>query len=100
MRNHVNRSPNRRYCFVDDEALQELASDAGDPVAETHFGHLLERIEDELPKLAPQLREVLVLVAVRGLSYEEVAAARQTTVENVKNRLFRARQALRKTVQP
>lgn len=100
VRNHVNRSPNRRYCFVDDEALQDLASEVGDPVAEAHFDHLLERIEEELPKLSPPLREVLVLVAVRGLSYEEVATARQTTVENVKNRLFRARQALRKTVQP
>jgi len=32
------------------------------------------------------------------LSYEEAAQVQQTTVENVKNRLFRARQALRKTV--
>lgn len=98
VRNHVNRSPNRRYCFVDDEALQNLGSDIDDPVANTHLGRLLERLEKELPKLAPKLREALMLVAVQGLSYEEVAEAQETTVENVKNRVFRARQALRKTV--
>ena len=98
VRNHVNRAPQRRYCFVDEEALQDMASDAGDPVAETQIDQLLERLEEELPKLPSALREALVLVAVRGLSYEEVAQVQQTTVENVKNRLFRARQALRKTV--
>lgn len=97
VRNHVNRAPQRRYCFVDEEVLRELASDRGDPVAEVHLDHLLERVEQQLPKLPAQLREVLVLVAANGLSYEEVAATQQTTVENVKNRLFRARQALRKT---
>ena len=98
VRNHVNRAPQRRYCFVDEEALHEVASDRGDPVAETQFEQLLERLEEELPKLPPALREALVLVAVRGLSYEEVAQIQKTTVENVKNRLFRARQALRETV--
>ena len=98
VRNYVNRAPQRRHCFVDEEALQDVASDAGDPVAETHLAQLLEQLEEELPKLAPRLREALVLVAVRGLSYEEVAQAQNTTVENVKNRLFRARQALRETV--
>ena len=98
VRNYLNRAPQRRHCFVDEEALQDVASDAGDPVAETHLAQLLEQLEEELPKLAPRLREALVLVAVRGLSYEEVAQAQNTTVENVKNRLFRARQALRETV--
>ncbi len=98
VRNHVNRAPQRRYCFVDEEALHEVASDRGDPVAETQFEQLLERLEEELPKLPPALRATLVLVAVRGLSYEEAAEVQQTTVENVKNRLFRARQALRETV--
>ncbi len=78
--------------------LQTVASDAGDPVTETHLDQLMERLEQELPKLPAALREALVLVAVRGLSYEEAAQVQQTTVENVKNRLFRARQALRKTV--
>ncbi|MEI2740883.1 MAG: RNA polymerase sigma factor [Candidatus Competibacter sp.] len=98
VRNHVNRAPQRRYCFVDDEVLQTVASDAGDPMTETHLDQLMERLEQELPKLPAALREALVLVAVRGLSYEEAAQVQQTTVENVKNRLFRARQALRKTV--
>ncbi len=98
VRNYLNRAPQRRHCFVDEEALQDVASDVGDPVAETHLAQLLEQLEEELPKLAPRLREALVLVAVRGLSYEEVAQAQNTTVENVKNRLFRARQALRQAV--
>lgn len=98
VRNHVNRAPQRRYCFVDEEALQTVAGDAGDPLTETHLDQLLKRLEEQLPKLPPALRATLVLVAVRGLSYEEAAEVQQTTVENVKNRLFRARQALRKTV--
>ena len=98
VRNYVNRAPQRRHCFVDEEALSEVAGDTGDPVAETQFEQLLERVEEELPKLPAALREALMLVAVRGLTYEEVARTQKTTVENVKNRLFRARQALRETV--
>lgn len=98
VRNHANRSPGYRYHFVDDEYLQSMASDTGDPVSENEFDELLERTGIELERLSPELRDSLVMVAMEGLPYEEVAERTSTNVNNVKNRLFRARKALREAL--
>lgn len=98
VRNHANRSPEYRYHFVDDEYLQTMAGDDNDPLSDTEFEHLLERTGVELERLSPELRESLVMVAMEGMPYEEVAERTGTNVNNVKNRLFRARKALREAL--
>jgi RNA polymerase sigma-70 factor (ECF subfamily) len=60
---------------------------------EAHMS-LLE-VRDAYLKLSEEHREVLLLVAIEGLQYEEAAAILQIPVGTIRSRLSRARQTLR-----
>ncbi|MBI4396112.1 MAG: sigma-70 family RNA polymerase sigma factor [Elusimicrobia bacterium] len=51
-------------------------------------------VEDVLSRLPPDYREVLTLREVQGLTYAEIAQAMECSLDSVKARLRRARQAL------
>ena len=55
---------------------------------------LLE-VRDAYLNLSEEHREVLLLVAIEGLQYEEAAAILQIPVGTIRSRLSRARQTLR-----
>jgi RNA polymerase sigma-70 factor (ECF subfamily) len=60
---------------------------------EAHIS-LLE-VRDAYANLSQEHREVLLLVAIEGLQYEEAAAILKVAVGTIRSRLSRARQALR-----
>jgi RNA polymerase sigma-70 factor, ECF subfamily len=60
---------------------------------DAHVG-LLE-VRDAYLRLSDEHREVLLLVAIEGLQYDEAAAILEVPVGTVRSRLSRARQALR-----
>ncbi len=60
---------------------------------DAHIG-LLE-VRDAYLRLSDEHREVLLLVAIEGLQYDEAAAVLDVPVGTVRSRLSRARQALR-----
>jgi RNA polymerase sigma-70 factor (ECF subfamily) len=60
---------------------------------DAHIG-LLE-VRDAYLRLSGEHREVLLLVAIEGLQYDEAAAVLDVPVGTVRSRLSRARQALR-----
>jgi RNA polymerase sigma-70 factor (ECF subfamily) len=64
------------------------SSSAGPGVVE------LGELQRAISRLPYHNREVLLLVGLEGLSYEEVAGVLDVPVGTVKSRLFRARQAL------
>lgn len=57
-------------------------------------------IQQAIMDLSPDLRVVILLRDVQGLSYQEVAEATCCTVEAVKSRIFRARGHLRRVLGP
>ena len=58
-------------------------------------GHLdVQDVRVALGRLAPAMREALVLVAVEDLSYEEAAAVMRCRIGTVKSRVWRAREQL------
>ena len=58
-------------------------------------GHLdLQDVRAALDRLAPMMREALVLVAIENLSYEEAAAVMNCRIGTVKSRVWRAREQL------
>ncbi len=59
----------------------------------------LNEVHDAFQALTEDHREVLLLVGVEGLSYEEAAAVLEIPVETMRSRLARARQALRRTIE-
>ncbi len=95
VRNHVTRAPHRRYHFIDDLELHELASEYADPLTETEFEELLRRVETAIQQLPMDLREPFIQIAVQGARYDEVAERLHLPLNTVKNRVFRARTVLR-----
>ncbi len=59
----------------------------------------LARLDRALARLDGEQRAILALRDVRGLDYEQIAAALETPVGTVKSRLFRARSALREAME-
>ena len=58
-------------------------------------GHLdLQDVRAALDRLAPVMREALVLVAIENMSYEEAAAVMNCRIGTVKSRVWRAREQL------
>ena len=58
-------------------------------------GHLdLQDVRTALDRLAPVMREALVLIGIENLSYEEAAAVMDCQVGTVKSRVWRAREHL------
>ncbi|MGO8954568.1 MAG: sigma-70 family RNA polymerase sigma factor [Rhodomicrobium sp.] len=66
--------------------------------AEQHHHLVLSEVQDAFLRLTEDHREVLMLIAVEGLRYEEAASVLNISVGTVKSRLSRARSALRALV--
>jgi len=66
--------------------------------ADQHHRLMLSEVQDAFMRLSDDHREILVLIAVEGMHYEEAAAVLNISVGTVKSRLSRARTALRSLV--
>ena len=56
----------------------------------------LRDLETALGKLAPEQRQVILLVGLEGMAYDEVAAVLKVPVGTVRSRLSRGRDQLRR----
>ena len=82
----------RRHREVQDEDGSRTAQLASLP---DQGGRLdLQDVRAALDRLAPMMREALVLVAIENLSYEEAAAVMNCQIGTVKSRVWRARDQL------
>jgi RNA polymerase sigma-70 factor (ECF subfamily) len=78
---------------LDDELVQPPDPHPG-PEAQTEQRNLQEHIRAELLRLPPRYRAVIELRHYQDLSYEEIAAALERPLSDVKSDLFRARKLL------
>ena len=72
-----------------------LASKAPSPEQETERGERRAEIEEVVAQLPPAYRELIVLRHSHDLSYDEIAEVTSLPLGTVKNRIFRAREAMR-----
>lgn len=72
-----------------------LASKAPTPEQETERGERRTEIEEVVAQLPPAYRELIVLRHSHDLSYDEIAEVTSLPLGTVKNRIFRAREAMR-----
>ena len=72
-----------------------LASKAPSPEQETERGERRAEIEEVVAQLPPAYRELIVLRHSHDLSYDEIAEVTGLPLGTVKNRIFRAREAMR-----
>ncbi|MBV8646988.1 sigma-70 family RNA polymerase sigma factor [Paludibacterium sp.] len=92
-----------RHRFIDQlRARREVATDCDDAVwqdwaapAGEAGGLMLRDVQRALYRLPVEQREVLLLVALEGLSYQETAAVLAVPVGTVMSRLARAREQMR-----
>jgi RNA polymerase sigma factor (sigma-70 family) len=81
------------------EDLMWMVDPAARPEEQFDSFELASAIQDSLDRLTPAYREVVVLVDIEGLSYEEASIAAQVPVGTVKSRLARARLQMRSSLQ-
>ena len=93
-RQFLSRAPQYRQQFSSDE-LDNFESAQPEPSAASETEELLDALEIAIAKLKPELRDAFTLVVLNGQSYEMAAKRNRTTVNNIKNRVHRARRALR-----
>jgi RNA polymerase sigma-70 factor (ECF subfamily) len=93
---HVERQAlNRRY--VNGAAYDVLADRLEGPA--TQLAHMeLQDLVAAFAKLPNEQREVLVLVGVEGMTYDEAASVMDVPIGTVMSRLSRGREALRRLV--
>lgn len=87
--------------FIDDECVgREIEDSSHCPERLLEGRELQELIQDAIMQLSTDLRMVILLRDVQGLSYQEIAQVENCSVEAIKSRLFRARGYLRKVLGP
>lgn len=95
VRNHLSRAPQRRYRFEGEQTLEALQSAAPGPQRRLEDAESIDLLLAELAGLSPEMREVLLLVALDDLSYEEAAVLLSIPIGTVRSRVSRARTTLR-----
>jgi RNA polymerase sigma-70 factor (ECF subfamily) len=90
---HINELRRARTTATPDETLEALIP----PVqAGQEHSLSLRDLQRALRRLTPEMREVLLLIGLEGMSYEEAAEVLGAKVGTVKSRLCRGREALRR----
>ncbi|MEY4653630.1 MAG: hypothetical protein RI884_2211 [Pseudomonadota bacterium] len=96
VRNYLSRSPHRRYAFEGEDALAETSCARPTPFEQLAQSETVRALEQALAELAPEMRDVLLLVGMDEISYEDAAVMLSIPIGTVRSRVSRARSALRK----
>ncbi|KAF0153579.1 MAG: RNA polymerase sigma-70 factor ECF subfamily [Ignavibacteria bacterium] len=92
----------RNYCFSKlkraDNNNSTIDDDSFDSIYELKLDDMIT-LQDALKSLTPQQSELLFLKEYANYSYLEIAEITNNTLENVKIKLFRTRQKLRKILE-
>jgi RNA polymerase sigma-70 factor (ECF subfamily) len=95
VRNYLTRSPHRRFDFCSDELLMEEQDGGPSPMDVLDQGQQLRALTLAMSEIPEHMRQLVWMVVVDELSYEEAAAALNIPKGTVRSRLSRARSALR-----
>lgn len=80
--------------------IESLQKDHATPENYILSDEIQEAIMTAVDQLPEDLRTAIVLREVEGLRYEEIAEAMECPIGTVRSRIFRAREAIDKTLQP
>ncbi len=78
----------------------EVADERPQPSQRVEGDEMRYRLREALLQLPDNYRTVIVLRDIEGMTYEEIARVTDSTLEAIKSRLFRARQNLRRILEP
>ncbi|MFA7429135.1 MAG: RNA polymerase sigma factor [Rhodospirillaceae bacterium] len=94
-RNHVTRTPNRRWRHLSDDVLDGVSSPDANPEEATENRRTVRLLADALDTLSPDMRDVFSLVCLEGVSYDEASHSLGIPIGTVRSRVARARATLR-----
>lgn len=95
IRNHLSRTPERRYDFVGEASLADQVDLHSDPAERVELLQMIRILDRSLAAMPPDLAELLVMICADELSYDEAAAQLNLPVGTVRSRLSRARAMIR-----
>jgi RNA polymerase sigma factor (sigma-70 family) len=95
VRNYLSRAPHRVYKFETDEVLLSLAGGSPDPSDTLEQKQILELVEVAFSDLPEEMSEVLGLVTIEEISYQDAAEILSIPLGTVRSRVSRARAVLR-----
>jgi RNA polymerase sigma-70 factor (ECF subfamily) len=84
----------------EDYASQVLLKDTETPEGLLLTDEIRQTVQEAMESLPDDLREAITLRELEGLSYEEIAEVMSCPVGTVRSRIFRAREAIDKKLQP
>ncbi len=84
----------------DQYELSNRLKDIDTPEGLLLSNEIREAVEDAISGLPEDLRTAILLREIEGMSYEEIAQAMTCPVGTVRSRIFRAREAIDKRLQP
>lgn len=84
----------------DHHKAQEIADERPLPMQVLESNELRVRLQEALLELPDNYRTVIMLRDIEGLSYDEIARITDSSLEAIKSRLFRARNAIRRLLTP
>jgi RNA polymerase sigma factor (sigma-70 family) len=98
VRNYLNRAPHRVHRFESEEVLEyEPGANSDEPESRSESQQAMATLQGALAELPPELRDVLLMVAVDGMACEEAASLLAIPVGTVRSRVSRARSRLRES---
>jgi RNA polymerase sigma-70 factor (ECF subfamily) len=92
-------SIDQSFDFEDDGRRLQIADDSFSVGRQYEFKEIRGRIDAALERVPPAFRELFVWRHVDGLSYEEMAEIKKLPLGTVKNRVFQAKEMLRKLLE-
>lgn len=95
VRNYLSRAPHRVYRFETDESLTALPCNTLDPSDSLIQKELLILAEKAFSDLPIEMSEVLALVAIDEISYQDAADKLHIPLGTVRSRVSRARAVMR-----
>lgn len=95
VRNFIQRSPHKRYNFVSEDALEYHPHESVGQDEQIAFEKVMRDLDAELQNLPDELRNMIMMVAVDGLTYDEVATMLSVPIGTVRSRLSRVRASLK-----
>lgn len=99
----ATRNPVEGGMDVDDPEISEVRlkmTDVSSPERLLYTDELKRTINAAIDDLPSELRRAIVLRELEGMSYEEIAQAMDCPVGTVRSRIFRARDAITKRIEP
>lgn len=96
-RDHLRKKKIRKMFLPINDEVGNKSYESSSSVEDTDVSRLVRKAISKLPY---KLKTPLLLKDIEGLSYQEIAESMDCEIGTVKSRIFRAREGLKKLLQP